>query len=75
VHALLLLPADSRNCAQALRVLPFCDDYLFCFDSRAAALLGRRQIEITCEYLGVALSESKCVWTPTQTIDHLGLRV
>eukprot|EP01047_Picozoa_sp_COSAG01_P051647 COSAG01_NODE_5353_length_4315_cov_32.988852_1_plen_51_part_10 len=51
--------------------MPFCDDYLFLFRSREAALAGRRQIERTCAWLGLALSPTKCVWEPTQCIDHL----
>ena len=68
------LPTASL-CVQRMRVLPFCDDYLFMFATREAALLGRVQIERTCAWLGLALSPTKCVWEPTQVIDHLGLRV
>ena len=43
---------STFSCMKNLRVLPFCDDYLFLFESREAALLGREQIEVTCRWLG-----------------------
>jgi len=64
------LPSSAR-----LRMLPYCDDFLFLFASRAAALRGRIQIERTCAWLGITLSPTKCIWEPTQQIEHLGLLV
>jgi hypothetical protein len=58
-----------------MRILPYMDDFLACFSTRQAAEDGAVQLRRTCVWLGLALSDSKCIWTPTQVIDHLGLRI
>ena len=60
---------------QSIRTLPFCDDYLFLFSTRAAALIGADQIQRTLDFLGLEASPSKCVWEPTQRLIHLGLEI
>eukprot|EP01050_Picozoa_sp_SAG11_P035107 SAG11_NODE_12709_length_689_cov_0.962712_1_plen_57_part_10 len=44
------------------------DDYLVFFPSREAALRGRRQIELTLEYLGLSRNPKKGDWEPTQRL-------
>ena len=59
----------------SLRTLPFCDDYLQLFRTRADAILGREQIQRTLDFLGLAASPTKCIWEPTQPLVHLGLEI
>jgi hypothetical protein len=58
-----------------LRCLPYVDDFLFLFDSYELASLGAQFIDLTLRKLGLIRSVKKSVWTPTQVIDHLGLRM
>ena len=58
-----------------LRCLPYVDDFLFLFDSYELASLGAQFIDLTLAKLGLIRSVKKSVWTPTQVIDHLGLRM
>ena len=58
-----------------LRVLPYCDDFLFFFRSREDALRGREQIQLTLDYLGLKRNPKKGDWEPTQRCRHLGLLV
>ena len=58
-----------------MRTLPFCDDYLFLFASREAALKGGEIVRRILDFLGLAPSPSKCTWEPTQQILHLGLNL
>ena len=62
-------------CAQSMRLLPYMDDFLACFSTREEALAGGLQLKKTCAWLGLSLSATKCHWEPTQTLDHLGLRI
>ena len=63
--------------AVRLRVLPYMDDYLFLFRSKAEAEAGALQIRATFEYLGLKINEEKSptLSAPTQELRHLGLLV
>ena len=54
------------------RCLPFVDDYLILFSSRAAAFEGRVVIDRALEFLGLERQLGKGDWEPTQTLYHLG---
>ena len=58
-----------------MRTLPFCDDYLFLFSSREAALDGGEIVRRILDFLGLLPSATKCTWEPTQQIVHLGLTI
>ena len=58
-----------------IRCLPYVDDFLFLFRNRELAVWGARFIDLTLQKLGLIRSRKKSVWTPTQRLDHLGLRV
>jgi hypothetical protein len=57
---------------RGMRTLPFMDDYLALFPTRAAALEGREVIDRILDFLGLDRQAAKCVWEPTQTLQHLG---
>ena len=55
----LLLQREPVDWAQGgMRTLPFCDDYLALFHSRAAALRGRERIDRILDFLGLARQPS-----------------
>ena len=70
-----MLKRRGVSSPQQLRILPYMDDYLAFFPSREEALRGRRQIELTLEYLGLSRNPKKGDWEPTQRLNHLGLTV
>ena len=58
-----------------MRTLPYSDDYLFLFPSRAAALEGGEIVRRILDFLGLEPSATKCTWEPTQRLVHLGLEI
>ena len=59
----------------ALRVLPYLDDFLLIAHSVSAAALASAAGRMLLARLGLSWNDSKCVWTPTQRLVHLGLEV
>ena len=55
-----------------LRVLPYLDDFLFVIDGLSAAYAGVRFVQATLSMLGLVPHPRKCLWEPTQVIEHLG---
>ena len=60
---------------RGVRCLPYLDDFLFCFADRATAEKAAGEIEATLLRLGLSRNTAKGQWVPTQTIDHLGVRI
>jgi hypothetical protein len=58
-----------------MRILPYMDDYLALFPSKAEAERGAVQMKATLAFLGLEANPKKCVWTPTQELQHLGIVV
>jgi len=57
------------------RVLPYLDDYLFLFPDKETAHAGSQWIRDLLFWLGFTPHDKKCVWEPTQRVEHLGLIV
>ena len=51
------------------------DDYLALFPSQEEAVRGAVQMKTTLAFLGLEANPKKCVWTPTQELQHLGIVV
>jgi hypothetical protein len=60
---------------RSLRILPYMDDYLGFFGSKAEALQARQQMDLTLDFLGIKRNLKKSVWEPTQMLRHLGLSI
>ena len=58
-----------------MRILPYMDDYLALFPSEEEAVRGAVQMKATLAFLGLEANPKKCVWTPTQELQHLGIVV
>ena len=58
-----------------VRVLPYLDDFLFAFRSQAEAEAGAVWVRQVIEFLGLSCHPTKCVWEPSQSLQHLGLTV
>jgi Reverse transcriptase (RNA-dependent DNA polymerase) len=60
---------------RGIRMLPYMDDFLFAFRTRAEALQGREYISEVLALLGLSRNPSKGEWEPTQRLKHLGLGI
>jgi hypothetical protein len=58
-----------------LRCLPYLDDFLFMVEGHHEALAARAFVDATLSRLGLRRNPKKGQWEPSQTIDHLGIRV
>ena len=58
-----------------MRILPYVDDFLVSCRDVGSAYLMRHRVSILLDRLGLVRHPDKGQWTPTQVIDHLGLRV
>ena len=81
LRSMLVPEAGDARCRgkkrrrHALRVLPYLDDFLLVAHSSAAAALASAAARLLLARLGLSWNDSKCVWTPTQRLVHLGLEV
>jgi len=66
---------SSAQAPLRMRILPYMDDYLALFPSQEEAVRGAVQMKTTLAFLGLEANPKKCVWTPTQELQHLGIVV
>ena len=64
-----------RRYRYGVRVLPYLDDFLFVFSSREQALAGSVWVRDVLDFLGLSHHPRKCIWEPSQRLQHLGLVV
>ena len=70
-----LIPRFGGIMRHGIRCLPYMDDFLGMFRSRAEALEGRAYVEAVLDLFGLSRNPKKGEWEPTQTLVHLGLGV
>lgn len=60
---------------QGIDLLPYLDDFVAFFRTREEAIAGAERVQRLLRSLGLLVKDEKCVWTPTQSLKHLGLQV
>jgi DNA N-6-adenine-methyltransferase (Dam)/Reverse transcriptase (RNA-dependent DNA polymerase) len=65
----------GRSGGGAAKVLPYLDDFLFLFQDKESAAAGSTWVQSLLFWLGFTPHERKCVWEPSQRLEHLGLIV
>lgn len=66
---------QGRLARPGIKVLPYLDDFLFLFATTAQARAGAAWIRDVVAFLGLSTHPTKCVWEPTQQVQHLGITV
>jgi Reverse transcriptase (RNA-dependent DNA polymerase)/DNA N-6-adenine-methyltransferase (Dam) len=69
------MPGRSSQQGVSAKVLPYLDDFLFLFKDKESASIGSAWVQAMLYWLGFTPHEKKCVWEPTQRVEHLGLIV
>ena len=74
---LSLLPEFGAVMRRGLRVLPYVDDFLVLCRGPLSAIRSteQRYVEAVLALLGLRRNCSKGVWSPTQTLEHLGIGI
>jgi Reverse transcriptase (RNA-dependent DNA polymerase)/DNA N-6-adenine-methyltransferase (Dam) len=58
-----------------LKVLPYLDDFLFVCKTEEQAKAAAVWVRTTIEFLGLSAHPKKCVWDPSQSLQHLGITI
>ena len=68
-------PSQRTAYRYGVRALPYLDDFLFVFSTKAQAVAGSVWIRDVLDFLGLSHHPRKCQWEPSQRVVHLGLIV